>query len=341
MQNEGGGDIQDNLREQEYERILKARKTGAEALKENKAIAFEETEKGEGRREKRHKKHEWMADEKPLKRFWGKYLMSEPSKKVPVSVRERVDGLTNSPNRLKKFFGWCLKVGIPVAITTGAIIFLYGKYLVGGETAISGITAVERANRENRYSYYSTDDGVLNTDAEKWADNQWTGYSSHDFLVNLNPAWPYTEAKAFVDICGPQCFFDPKKFPMAGWPVMEELLGLTPKEYQYYSDHLSEWDSIKSGLIERLREKYPNDLWFPEMFNLSPTDLKSNQPSDFENWYNKWHDSKPQGFAPDITTTKGKIQAVGISQFKNAFAGRQNFSGAASKGRGFGTSKGI
>lgn len=348
MQNEGNDGTPDNLQEQRYERILKAREAGAKALKENKVVVFEETEKGEGRRKKRHKKHEWMADEQPIKRFIGTHLMREPSNKVPVSIRERVgnynegvDKLTQSPKKLKKFLGWCLRVGIPTVVIGGAIIFLYGKYVVGGETAASGITAVDRANRQARYALFATDDGVDNTDAEKWANNQWTGYSSHDFFVNLNPAGPYTEPKAFVENCGSQCFFDPNKFPSGGRSVIEEILGLTPAEYDYYSSNRSSWDSIKGGLIERLRQKYPNDPWFPELFNISPTDLKSKQPSDFENWYNKWHEVKPQGFNPNITTTRGRIQAVGIEQFKNAFAGQRNFRGITGKGGGFGTTKGF
>ena len=122
--------------------------------------------------------------------------------------------------------------------------------------------------------------------------------------------------------------------------MMEELLGLTPGEYQYYSDHLSEWNSVKGDLIYRLEKKYPNesDRWFPEMFNLSPTDFNSKQPSDFENWYNKWHELSG---STEINSVKDRIHAEGYQQWKNPFKGQQNFAGARAKGRGFGTSKGF
>lgn len=353
MLNEGDSDIPGNPREQQYERILKAREAGAEALRDNKVVAFEETEKGEGRKEKRHRKHEWMADKQPLKRFIGTHLMREPSSKIPVSFRERVDDynegvnkLTESPKRLKKFFGWCLRVGIPVAVTVGAVIFLYGKYIVGGETAASGITAVDQANRKNRYSYYLTDDGVNNTDAEKWAAGEWSGYSSESLLLNLNPAQNYTEPMSFVEYCSPKCFFDSAKFPKADRPVMEEILGLTPEEYQYYSDHLSEWEQVKGGLVEKLREKYPANSdypWLPDLFNIRPTDFKSKKPSDFENWYNLWHEIDQQTgvFNPNISSARGRIQAVGLTQFRDVFVGRRDIRGAVSKGSGFGTTKGF
>jgi len=272
----------------------------------------------------------------PLKKTSPEQPVSKKEKKIKKPKEKK------PPKEKNKFPVVPILIGL---VTAGAISWTVYALAIGQLDTLKNIeeVTIDRAGREVRYAYFSSDDGVANTDAERWDNGEWTGYSSEALFINLNPTGTYSEPMAFIEGCGPQCFFDPDKFPAGGRPVVEEMLGLTPAEYDYYSTHLSEWGSIKGGLIERLKEKYPNDPWFPKMFNLSPTDLKSKQPSDFENWYNKWHEIGQQTgvFNPNITTARGRIQVVGINQFKNAFAGRQNLMGAASKGRGFGTSKGF
>lgn len=290
------------------------------------------------------------ANASPEKNQREKFSLKKTLKRIPEGARRfnraiKEDYIQNE-NKAKRWVGRLVYYGVrivPATVAIGAIILGLNQF-VGQERSITTVTNPNRDNRPQRLELYMNDDGILNTNAEKWAAGIWTGHSAYDLRANFNPAGPVTEPMVFLETCGPQCFFDPKHFPKSGWPVMGEILGLMPGEYEYYSNHLSEWETIKGELIEQLREKYPADSdypWLPDMFNLSPTDPKSREPSDFENWYNQWHDTELQGFNPDITTARGRIQAVGINQFKNAFAGRQNFSGAAAKGRGFGTNKGF
>lgn len=184
-----------------------------------------------------------------------------------------------------------------------------------------------RPGREEQFAGEITIAGYLREGV--WPD----GVTGRDIFDNLDPYrnQNYTQWMAFVEICGPQCFLDPDWIPAEGRPAVQELLDLNPEEYDYYHNNPDKW----SELINRLRAKYPNDPWLPDLFNITPTDLKSKDQSPFEKW---WEDYHPQSL--DIHSTRERVWTEGPN-WKNPWKGQPSFAGARSKGKGFGTTKGF
>ena len=196
------------------------------------------------------------------------------------------------------------------------------------QAPIIGNPLTEKA-RNSRYEQYQNKKTTI-VENKKWPDR----VEAENMLNYFDPKTGYNEWKAIIEFCGPQCLVESQWAPGEGKRVIMDFLGVDEADYKDLQEN-------PDKIGEQIEKMYPDNQPLIELFRVHPTIINSKGQSEFEKWMEDW--SVQSRINNKQQTSLGAVRInnnAGIYQARrDQFVGQRQ--GYMSRGRGFGTPKGV